>query len=132
MTFTLIATHPFARGSVHIRSTDPLALPDVNFSVFDNPIDLAVLVDGVKFARKLIGTDAFKSIVIQEVVPGVAAQTDTDIEEAIKSQVSTSFHPIGTAPMLPREEGGVVDADLKVYGTQNIRIVRCFCLLVAF
>lgn len=25
--------------------------------------------------------------------------------------------------MLPREKGGVVDADLKVYGTQNVRVV---------
>jgi len=29
----------------------------------------------------------------------------------------------GTAAMLPREEGGVVDANLKVYGTANVRVV---------
>ncbi|KAF9467537.1 alcohol oxidase [Collybia nuda] len=123
MSFTLIVTHPFARGSVHINSADPHDLPDVNLSALDNPVDLAILVDAVKFARKLISTDAFKPIVVRELVPSLAAQTDSDIEEAVKSQVSTSFHPIGTAPMLPREEGGVVGPDLKVYGTYNIRIV---------
>jgi choline dehydrogenase-like flavoprotein len=29
----------------------------------------------------------------------------------------------GTCAMMPREDGGVVDASLKVYGTANLRIV---------
>ena len=29
----------------------------------------------------------------------------------------------GTASMLPRDLGGVVDSELKVYGTQNLRIM---------
>lgn len=35
----------------------------------------------------------------------------------------SNFHPVGTASMLPREKGGVVDADLKVYGTENVRVI---------
>lgn len=33
------------------------------------------------------------------------------------------FHVVGTASMLPRKEGEVVDPDLVVYGTANLRIV---------
>jgi choline dehydrogenase-like flavoprotein len=33
------------------------------------------------------------------------------------------FHPLGTAPLAPREIGGVVDPNLKVYGTRNLRVV---------
>jgi choline dehydrogenase-like flavoprotein len=33
------------------------------------------------------------------------------------------YHPIGTAAMLPRSDGGVVDSSLKVYGTSNLRVV---------
>lgn len=29
----------------------------------------------------------------------------------------------GTAAMFPREDGGVVDSRLKVYGTANLRII---------
>lgn len=36
---------------------------------------------------------------------------------------STCYHSIGTCAMLPRELGGVVDSKLKVYGTQNVRVV---------
>lgn len=32
-------------------------------------------------------------------------------------------HPIGTAAMMRRELGGVVDGKLKVYDTKNLRVV---------
>lgn len=32
------------------------------------------------------------------------------------------FHPIGTASMMPRNKQGVVDPDLLVYGTTNVRV----------
>lgn len=34
-----------------------------------------------------------------------------------------NHHPIGTASMMSRELGGVVDPKLKVYGTENVRVV---------
>ncbi|KAF7338955.1 Glucose oxidase [Mycena venus] len=33
------------------------------------------------------------------------------------------MHPIGTATMMRRELGGVVDAQLKVYDTHNVCVV---------
>lgn len=35
----------------------------------------------------------------------------------------TSYHTCGTAAMLPKDKGGVVDEKLMVYGTGNLRIV---------
>lgn len=32
-------------------------------------------------------------------------------------------HQVGSMAMMSRELGGVVDADLKVYGTANVRVV---------
>jgi choline dehydrogenase len=37
--------------------------------------------------------------------------------------VASNYHPIGTAAMMARELGGVVDPTLKVYGTSNVRVV---------
>ena len=44
------------------------------------------------------------------------------IKEFVREFVGPVFHPVGTAAMMKREEGGVVDAELKVYGTSNVRV----------
>ena len=36
---------------------------------------------------------------------------------------ATLMHVAGTAAMMPRELGGVVDPKLKVYGIQGVRVV---------
>ncbi|KAJ7226613.1 GMC oxidoreductase [Mycena rebaudengoi] len=59
----------------------------------------------------------------REVVPGPEVKTDEEITEFIHRSIGTVAHPIGTASMLPREKGGVVDPSLKVYGTANLRVV---------
>ncbi len=40
----------------------------------------------------------------------------------VRESTSSSFHPVGTCSMLPREDGGVVDPSLRVYGTSNLRV----------
>lgn len=37
--------------------------------------------------------------------------------------VTPNDHPIGTAAMMSRQLGGVVDPELRVYGTRNVRVV---------
>ncbi|KAL2029730.1 hypothetical protein VTO58DRAFT_108922 [Aureobasidium pullulans] len=49
--------------------------------------------------------------------------TDQEILQFIKANIQTEFHPSGTCAMLPLDLGGVVDPQLLVYGTQNLRIV---------
>lgn len=81
------------------------------------------MVDAVKYARKVVSTDALKDVVRAEVSPGASVKTDEEIKAFIKDNLSTVFHPVGTAAMLSRADGGVVDETLKVYGTQNLRVV---------
>ena len=63
---------------------------------------------------------------------GFAGKLDK-LKEYIKNTCRPVFHPVGTAAMLPEEDGGVVDSKLKVYGTANLRVVCQFHdLLVCF
>ncbi|KAF8874413.1 alcohol oxidase [Infundibulicybe gibba] len=119
----LAVMHPFSRGTVHIGSNDPLANPTIDPQLLSHPLDLELLVDAIKYARKIVSTDVLRPIVRDEVAPGPDIQSDEKIREYVKENLATVFHPVGTASMLPREDGGVVDADLRVYGTANLRVV---------
>ena len=73
--------------------------------------------------RKIASTPAAKSLYSVELQPGSTVQTDDDFRTFVESNYMPVFHPIGTAPMLPRSLGGVVDSNLKVYGVQGVRVV---------
>ncbi|KAI5886016.1 alcohol oxidase-like protein [Schizophyllum commune H4-8] len=52
-----------------------------------------------------------------------SAEDDKAIEDWAREHVQTTWHSLGTCPMRPRSEGGVVDARLNVYGVQGLKIV---------
>ncbi|KAH6697303.1 choline dehydrogenase [Plectosphaerella plurivora] len=115
--------NPFSRGSVKIASNDPFAPPVIDTNYFSNPIDLAVLVEGVKFARTIMATQAMAEAVPFEIVPGANVTSDASIEAFIKENVATFAHYSGTTTMGPLELGGVVDTSYRVYGVENLRVV---------
>lgn len=41
---------PKSRGTIRLRSRDPLAYPYIDANYFDDPLDIATLVEGVKMA----------------------------------------------------------------------------------
>jgi choline dehydrogenase-like flavoprotein len=59
--------------------------------------------------------------------PGLATVpingTPKQFEDWIVGSYDSGYHPLGTAPMLPKEDGGVVDSELLVYGTRNVRVI---------
>ncbi|KAH6645708.1 GMC oxidoreductase-domain-containing protein [Truncatella angustata] len=77
---------------------------------------------GLRWNRNLVGTSAMRSL---NPAPDMSliSENHTVLEHLVKCMVGTGFHPCGTAAMLPRENGGVVDVDLKVYGVRNLRVI---------
>ncbi|KAK0219879.1 hypothetical protein IW262DRAFT_1460990 [Armillaria fumosa] len=117
-----ISNYTFSRGTIHVKSDDPMVDPIFDPHYLEHDIDLQGLVDMVKYTRKLCDTAPFKDFLAAEVVPGPEVQTDEEIITWLKKAISTVFHVAGSLSMLPREKGGVVDPELKVYGTTNIRV----------
>jgi len=44
------------------------------------------------------------------------------IEEWLRETVATTWHSMGTCAMKPREQGGVVDSKLGVYGVEGLML----------
>lgn len=124
MSSSVIALHPFStKGSVHITSADPKAAPKIQMNVLDNEVDVKILVRGYKLLRELAQTQPLKDHIDIEISPGPDVQTDEEIAAYVRDVLISTYHPTATVSMLPREVGGCVDARLKVYGTQNLRVV---------
>jgi len=113
----------FSRGTVLINSTCPFDSPVINPRYLSNPLDTSLLVAGFKYARAIRATRALQGIGVHETYPGPTVQTDGQIEEFIRAGLNTENHHGGTAAMLPRNLGGVVDSELKVYGVQGLRVI---------
>lgn len=81
-----------------------------------------MLREGLKIARRFGSTGPLKSCFTNETSPGSSVQSDEDWETWVRKSASTEFHPSSSCAMLPREQGGVVDANLRVYGFANVRV----------
>lgn len=116
--------NPLSRGTVRPISRDPWSPPAVDPRYLSHPADVDFIVEGVRLIRRLIRTDAMREIGHTEVVPGpLVLDIGGALEKYVRTALLTAWHPAGTAAMLPRRMGGVVDPQLKVYGTSNIRVV---------
>ncbi|KAI0766229.1 GMC oxidoreductase [Trametes elegans] len=115
--------HPFSHGRIYISNNDPFTPPVIDPQYLSHSADLTIIREGLKLARKIGNTEPLKAVIGDEITPGSAVQSDEDWEKWLINQVGTEYHPSCSLAMLPREQGGVVDGDLKVYGTANVRVV---------
>lgn len=126
--FTLITAiqHPFSRGSVHVNTTTPPSIlnqPVINPNYLSHRYDLLAAVTASKYVRLLANAAPLRDVWVSEYEPGPGVQTDADFELYAKNTTLTIYHPVGTCSMMPKNKGGVVDPELRVFGTSNLRIV---------
>ena len=121
--FSLSAVHlrPDSRGTVHIKSPDPLAAPAIRFNFLETQSDLRALTAGVRLARKFTRQPALAPYVAEELLPGPAVNTDAEFEANIRMNANSNLHPVGTCRMGP-DGGSVVDPRLRVHGIGRLRV----------
>ena len=113
---------PESLGSVKIVSADPTAAPAIDPNYLAAPEDVRMLRDGVKIGRDLIAQKAFDPYRGAELDPGPAVRTDAQIDEYIRRNCHTQYHPVGTCKM-GVDALAVVDPELKVRGLAGLRVV---------
>lgn len=113
---------PRSRGSVSLRSADPAAAPVIQPRYLSDAVDRQIVVDGLKFARRLCGAQALKRYRQVEMVPGAEVQTDGDILDYARANGSTVYHAAGTCRM-GVDTDAVVDGSLRLRGIEGLRVV---------
>ena len=122
--FSLSAIHlrPDSRGSVQLKSPDPLAPPAIRFNFLETQSDLQALTAGMRLARTIIQQPALAPYVAEELIPGPAVRSDAEFESNIRMNANSNLHPVGTCRMGP-EGDTVVDPRLRVHGIGRLRVV---------
>ena len=118
----LCLLRPRSRGSVKLASNDPLAAPLIDPNYLSDPDDMQRMVRGFKLMRQILAQPALASLGGKELPACAAAQSDEQIEQFIRNNADTIYHPAGTCRM-GSGANDVVDAQLRVHGLQGLRVV---------
>jgi choline dehydrogenase len=114
---------PTSRGRLRLRSNDPFTAPAIQPDSLSTEQDMRDMLDGARFIRRLADTPAFRSVIEREIRPGPQVARTEQLIEDIRQRVSTVFHPVSTCRMGPQAQQAVVDARLRVYGVQRLRVI---------
>ena len=114
--------HPASRGTVQIRSADPLEQPRIAPRYFRDEIDRKTIVAGVRMLREIYRQPAFRDLWSEEIVPGAAADDEQGLFDFARRKGGTVFHCVGSCRM-GRDELAVVDPELRVRGIERLRVI---------
>jgi choline dehydrogenase len=124
--FTASVCHlrPQSRGTISIRSADPLAAPLIEPNYLATETDRAVAAAALRLTRRIVAAQPLAAFLPQEFRPGAQLQTDAELARAAGDIGTTIFHPVGTAKMGPASDpAAVVDASLRVHGVTGLRVI---------
>ncbi len=119
-----VAVAPLSRGRLALRSPDPMAPPSIDFGLLSDPEgrDAAVLIAGLRLSRKIAATAPLDGEVAEELKPGPAVESDSDLRAALNEELQTVYHPTSTCRM-GSDGRSVVDPKLKVRGVEGLWVV---------
>ncbi|KAK0264332.1 hypothetical protein LTS09_001810 [Friedmanniomyces endolithicus] len=127
--FTILGVleHPFSRDNVHLQSANASIYPIIDPHYLEHPADIKILAkialhiqDSLAKAQPLSNLLQGNGTVLQ---PEYNLLTEDNVEDEIRRVLQSEYHPTGTCAMLPRDQGGVVDSRLRVYGVKGLRVV---------
>ena len=112
-------------GEVRLRSSDPRAMPDVNFHYFEEGNDpkgedLESVVKGIQFARQM---NAKNKGIRKELVPGQEVEKPEQLARWAKDNAWGHHASCSCRIGRPDDPMAVVDSRFRVIGTKALRIV---------
>jgi choline dehydrogenase-like flavoprotein len=114
--------HPRSRGSLQLRSANPMDSPAIEVGYLADEADLEDLVEGLRIVRRIGEADALAGFRGEELAPGPGGWEPEALRRHIRDNVGTFFHPVGTCRM-GSDEAAVVDPELRVRGVEGLRVI---------
>lgn len=111
--------HPESRGRIRLTGADPSAPVEIDANALSHSADMDAARACVELCRDLGNAEAFRPYVGGESLPGPLK--GEAMTQFIRESAVTYWHQSCTAKM-GRDAMSVVDADLKVYGVEGLRI----------
>lgn len=126
----LLSTHPLSRGSTHItaKSASPSDGVAIDPRYLSHPLDIEIFARNLRQLETLFASEPLASQLkpggkCNPTAPPIGGFADLDKgRDYVRNNAVGAAHYAGTCSMMPREMGGVVDPQLRVYGTENLRV----------
>ncbi len=110
---------PKSQGQIRLTGPNPLDPIQIETNMLSHPDDLKAAIACVQLCREIGNSAALRPFTKREVMPGNLKGAALD--NFIRDSVVTYYHQTCTARM-GRDSMSVVDANLKVYGIENLRV----------
>lgn len=115
---------PASRGYVHITSPDVSDHPRIQFNYLKAEQDRRDWRNTIRLTRRVLGQDALAPYRGEEIQPGQAITSDAAIDDWVKENAESAYHPTSTCRMGAGDDPmAVVDAQCRVIGTDGLRVV---------
>jgi choline dehydrogenase len=112
-----------SRGHVHARSSDPKAPPKIQFNYMSHPDDWEEFRACIRLTRELFQQPAMQKYAGREIQPGIAVQSDAEIDAFIRQHCESAYHPCGSCKMgSAKDVTAVVDHECRVIGIESLRV----------
>ncbi len=118
---------PTSRGRLVLETTNPDDNPKFESQVLQTEEDLDTLRRGVRLSEEILNQPELKEVLGEKIWPGPDVSTavgSNNLDEAIKKQARTIYHPAGTCRM-GSDKHAVVDTQLRVNGIEGVRVADC-------
>lgn len=112
-----------SRGSVSLRSGNPMDAPKILFNYMSHPDDWDEFRRCIRLTREIFEQPAMKPYVKSEIQPGMALQSNAELDAFLKEHVESAYHPCGTCRMGAADDPmAVVDPECRVIGVEGLRV----------
>jgi choline dehydrogenase len=118
-TISGVGVSPKSRGQLRLTGPNPLDPVQIEANMLSHPDDLKAAIASVELCREIGNSRPLKPYAKREVMPGNLK--GAELENFVRDATITTWHQTCTAKM-GRDAMSVVDANLKVYGIENLRI----------